>query len=232
MKVLSTVVVLLYTTVFALATQQQPRIVSTEGTAEVKRTPDKATIIIGVETSGKIATDVKTENDKKMRFVLASLKKATVADKDIQTSNFSLTPNYNWENGNKLFLGYTMQNTVVVTVRNLAILDAVLSACVAEGANTVHSVQFGITNPGFLRDSLRIEAAKDSQKKATALVQAVGARLGKPISLSEQSFSPGAPVMYQNYARYDKASDEGADPTVSIGEVLIKVTVQAQYEIE
>lgn len=208
------------------------RSVSVEGEAETFLIPDRASISIGVETEGKVAAQVKKDNDAKVRAILAALKKAGIEEKDVQTSNLSLEPVYNWRpEGQREFVKYTMRNTVYVLVRDLSKLDAVVGTSVEVGSNMLNNIDFSVSNAKAVRDSLRLAAAKDARTKAEALAGAVGARVGKPISINENSnYQPPVPV-YRAQGLM-KMADAESGPTVSAGQVQIRVTVSATFELE
>lgn len=210
---------------------QPPRSVNVEGAAERRIVPDKAIIELGVETEGKDATEVKADNDKRMRSILASLQRIGIPEADIQTSMLQLNPQYSWDpNGKREFLKYVMTNKVTVTLKNLAKVQDVISKSIEQGGNTLGDISFVASNSTAIQDSLRIEAAKNAKKKASDLATAVGAKVGKPLSITEQnSYQPPVP-MY----RAMKAMDSGAESTstVSAGEILIRVTVSASFELE
>lgn len=207
-----------------------PRLVSVEGEAEAKAQPDMAVIVVGVISEGKQASTVQTDNNERVRAVLAALTKAGIANKDVRTSTLSLEPMYNWlPEGRREFLKYQMRNTVTVTVRNLSSVSAVLGAVVDKGSNEIGGITFGLSNINDLRDSLRTAACTNAQSKARSMVQAVGAKLGKLHSLNESGgWNPPQP-MYRAMAMDAKMESE---PTVAAGEMVVRVVVNASFEIE
>lgn len=220
---------LLAATPLAAQTFDNRRLVSVQGEAETWVVPDKATITIGVETDGRDAVAVKNENDARIKRIIGDLQRRGVESRDIQTSALTLEPVYDWKpEGRREFIKFVMRNTVTVTVRNLDRLDAILTASVDGGSNIVNNVDFGTTRLTALRDSLRLEAARNARTKADALVGAVGGKLGRVVTIAEDAnYQP--PVMYRAMAM--KEADNGG-ATVNGGQVQVRSTVSASFEIE
>lgn len=207
----------------------QRRTVAVEGMATASMTPDRASITIGVETEGKVASNVKKDNDRAIRSIFEALAAAGVETKDIQTSNLTLEPVYNWRpEGQREFIKYVMRNTVHVTIRDLSKLDRVLDVAVTKGGNLVNSIDFEVSNAKAVRDSLRAAAAKDAKAKAQQLAEAVGAKVGKPISITEQAAPQPMPV----FRKAMMMADAESAPTVAAGQMEINVIVNATFELE
>ena len=156
MKSLLTLVVLMTTSLFASAQSYDPRrTVHVEGQAQAHVVPDRAVITLGVETEGPNAATVKADNDKSVRTMLSALKKIGVKDENISTTSLSLQPVYNYRpDGRREFVKYVMRNTVVVTIRDLSMFDAILSQGVISGGNVVDDIAFAVSNEKAIRDSL------------------------------------------------------------------------------
>src|ERR1700690_4019082 len=124
------------------------RTLSVTGTGTVNMTPDIAYINIGVHTEKPAATDAVTENNTQTQQVVDALKAAGVDVKDIQTTNFSIYPNtqFDPQTNQKIGTTYAVDNTVNVTVRKLDQLGALLDASVKAGANSVNSIQFDVAD--------------------------------------------------------------------------------------
>lgn len=207
------------------------RVVSVEGVAEAFVAPDRASVTLGVETEGKDAKLVKSDNDKRVRLLISSLTKLGIEMKDIQTSTLRLDPVYNYRpEGKREFIKFTMRNMVHITIRDLQKLDEVVSLSVESGGNVLDEVSFSVSNSKQLTDSLRIEAAKDAKRKAEQLAIAVGVRIGKPLSISESgNYQPPVP-MYK--ARGMMAMEADGAPTISTGTMMMRSTVNATFELE
>ncbi|MBD8064062.1 SIMPL domain-containing protein [Devosia sp. PTR5] len=208
--------------------------ITVQGEGEVTATPDTAIINSGVTTQADTARDALDANSKAMDELLAALKEAGIEKRDIQTSNFSVNPNYVYsdnrdENGYSLpprINGYQVSNTVTVRVRNLDDLGAILDKSVTVGANTINGISFSVADPSELLNDARREAVKDAREKAELYAEAAGVTLGDLESISESQNSSGAPP-YPMYARAEAA----AEVPVAAGEMSFSVTVNVEWDL-
>lgn len=222
---------------FAVTAVAQPpgmsdprRNISVEGEAEALVTPDRASLVIGVETEGMDVMTIKTENDKRVKAMFAALKSVGIADADMQTSDLQIQPQYDWKDGKRQFVKFVMRNAVHVTVRDLSKVEKAINASVSGGVNILEQVNFSSSTAKQTRDSLRIEAAKDGRNKAEALLAAVGAKLGK-VSTIEEHAGDGSPVpMYKANMRMAATEDSGT--SVAAGQLMIRVTLTMKFMIE
>ncbi|MDZ4745000.1 MAG: SIMPL domain-containing protein [bacterium] len=208
------------------------RMVTVEGEAEAFFAPDRASVELGVETEGKDAEDVKADNDKVMRKLIAELKKAGIDQLDIQTSMVALQPIYNWKpDGQREFVKFQMRNTLHVTVKDLAKLDAVMGVSIDVGGNILQNINFTLSTAKTVRDDLRVQAARDAKRKAEALAAAVGARAGKPLTIIANEYYPQPMMQREMMMSKNQMADEGG-PTVATGQLHMRVTVNATFELE
>ena len=215
------------------AQQYDPRrMVTVEGEAEAFVAPDKASVELGVETEGKDAEDVKSDNDKVMRKLIAELKKIGIDALDMQTSMVALQPIYNWKSdGQREFLKFQMRNTLYVTVKDLAKLDAVMGVSIDVGGNIMQNINFSLSTAKAVRDDLRVQAARDAKRKAEALATAVGSRAGKPLTIVANEYNP-QPMMMREMSMSKAADQDGGGPAVAAGQLRMRVTVNATFELE
>ena len=231
MKSIIAVVCFVIAATLAVAQVDTRRTVSVEGEAEVFLTPDRASVSIGVETEGKDVVTIKKDNDRRVRAIFDALKKIGIDQKDIMTSDLNIQPQYNWKSeGRRELVKYQMRNVVYITVRDLTKLEGVINASVAEGSNLLDNVSFSMADSKTVHDSLRIAAAKNAKIKDEALAGAVGARVSRVINISEQSgYQPPTP-MYK--AMRSMASEADMGTPVSAGQLSMRVTVNATFELE
>lgn len=208
------------------------RMVTVEGEAEAFVPPDRASVELGVETEGKDADDVKADNDKVMRQLIAELKKAGIDPLDMQTSMVALQPVYNWrQDGVREFVKFQMRNTLYVTVKDLVKLDKVMSVSIDVGGNVMQNINFTLSSAKAVRDDLRVQAARDAKRKAEALATAVGSRAGKPLTIIANEYNP-QPYMMRDMAMGKVANQQEGGPTVATGQLHMRVTVNATFELE
>ncbi|SEQ04537.1 hypothetical protein SAMN05428969_1689 [Devosia sp. YR412] len=210
--------------------------ITIEGHGEVLAAPDMAQINSGVTTQGATAREALDANSAAMAELIAELKASGIEARDIQTSGFSVNPNYVYSderdaNGYSLppkINGYQVANTVTVTVRALDTLGAILDKSVTIGANTVNGVTFSVADPSALYDEARKAAFADARTKAELYATAAGGTLEEINSISEsQSFNSPQPV-----AMYSMRAEAAADVPVEGGELAFAINVNVQWELE
>lgn len=210
--------------------------ISIEGRGEVRAAPDMATINSGVTTQAATAREALDANNTAMNELIETLKGAGIEPRDIQTSGFSVTPNYVYtdardENGYSLppkIDGYQVSNSVSIIVRELGELGSILDQSVTVGANTVNGISFSVADPTELLDEARRAAFEDARGRAELYADVAGATLGDLESISErQDFN--APQPYPMYARSEMAAS--ADVPVEAGEMTFSVTVNVAWEL-
>jgi hypothetical protein len=199
---------------------------------ETKVAPDMATITLGVMTEGKTAAEAMQANATRMSAVMASLKKAGIADKDIQTSNLNLNPQYRYqENQPPLLVGYQASNNVTIIVHDLKKLGAAVDATVNAGANQVHGISFGLEDPTTAENAAREAAVKALSAKADLYAKATGYKVSRLVSLSEGGgYASPPPMPMAMYAKREMAG-QAADTSISGGELKVRIDVSGLYEL-
>ncbi len=204
-------------------------VVSGQGTASAK--PDVALASIGVEITGANLAEAASQNTAKMNAVIEKLKSLGVADKDIQTVNYSVTPIQNQarsdSNTPPAITGYRVSNQVRVTIRKIDDVGKILDQAVAAGANRVYGVSFSVDDPSTFQQQARAAAIKDAQDKAAQLAKNAGLQLGPVLSISEGPTGP-RPLL----AAADAYGVGAAAVPVQTGEMQIMVSVQMRFAIK
>ena len=200
--------------------------ITVTGSATLDVAPDIATISLGVTTNGDTAAAAMAANNAVLAGVLARLRAAGIAERDLQTSNLSLNPNWvGYDSGSvPTIANYTASNILTVRVRALDSLGAVLDAAITDGANTLNGLTFGLAEPRPTEDAARAAAVADAIARARLFAEAAGTGLGPIVSISES----GAMVEPMPMFRTD--SFAGAVP-VAGGEVGISAAVTMVFEI-
>jgi uncharacterized protein YggE len=167
------------------------RLLTVSGQGEVKAVPDQAELSTGVATQGRDAASALSANARAMSAVLATLRRAGIPDKDIQTSNVAIAPQYADQKPGATrpprIIGYEVTNTVSVTVEGLDKLGPTIDALVASGANQIEGPNFSIADPKPLLAKAREEAVKDAMARAETYARAAGVTLGPITSIGEGS---------------------------------------------
>lgn len=210
---------------------KMPRIVSLTGHGEVRSTPDIAFVTSGVTTQGATAADALAANTKAMTDLFAALKAAGIEDKDIQTSNFSVQPRYDFSNGQApKLMGYDVSNNVTIKLKKVDMLGALLDKLVQSGSNQISGISFDVSKPEEAMDEARKLATEDATRKAKLYAQAMNIELGNVVQISEGSNSGPSPVPFVRGAAMMKA--DAAPVPVAAGEQTIAADVNIVWEIK
>lgn len=207
-----------------------PPSITVSGEGRVSAKPDMATLSSGVVTEAKTAGEALSANSKAMETLLASFKASGVEDRDLSTSGFSVQPKYDYQpnrTGDPRIIGYTVTNTLSVTIRDLSKLGAILDKAVTDGSNQINGLSFDIDKKAPLQDEARKEAFADAKRKADIYAAAAGVKLGKLRDLSEQGggFIPPRPMVMRNMAA------KADSVPVAEGEQDVQINVTATWEI-
>lgn len=163
---------------------------------EVTRVPDIAVISAGVITRSTTASGAIQENAQRMERVIAALKRAGVADRDIQTTSINLNPEYRYaENQPPQLVGYTASNQVTIRFRDIRSSGRILDALVAEGANQINGPTMTIEHREAALDEARANAVAIGRARADLYARALGKRVGRVISVSESGSHYPPPPM-------------------------------------
>jgi uncharacterized protein YggE len=212
------------------AEEKQPLVPSLTvvGSGKVSARPDMVQIQLGVVTEAPSATKALKDNNDAMTKLFATLEGRGTARKDVQTSNFSVTPKYKrGPHGEQLpeIVGYQVSNAVRVKVRKLDALGQVLDEVVQQGANQVHGVTFAVAEPTPLLDEARRKAVADAHRKAELYAKEAGVKVGRVLLIQEQTpHLPGPPLV-------GLARAEAAGVPIAEGELDFGATVTVTYAI-
>jgi uncharacterized protein YggE len=201
--------------------QESSREITVTGTGTASAQPDIAQVSIGVQVTSSTVAQATQKDQAQMASVIAKLKELGVAANDIQTSDYSIFPQRNFQNGSSgQVTGYQVSNTVQVTIRDLGSIGTILDQVTQAGANNVFGVTFSVENPAQLQSEAIDKAVADAQSRAEELAKASGVQLGEIVSISQS----GAPAPVPLAA----ASAQAAGGAVPIQPGTIKVNAQVQ----
>jgi hypothetical protein len=161
--------------------------ITVTGEGQVEAAPDMATMTLGVTTEARTAAAALSDNSTQLAQVLARLRAAGVAERDLQTTGLSLNPNWQApsEGGTPRITGYVASNMLTVRLRDLEAMGGVLDAAIGDGANTFNGLSFGLSDPAPAMAEARRLAVADAIARATLLTEAAGLTLGPVLSISE-----------------------------------------------
>jgi uncharacterized protein YggE len=203
--------------------------ISASGTAS--RVPDLAIISAGVVTRSSTATGAIADNAARMERVRAALKRAGIADRDIQTSSINLNPDYRYENNQPPVLtGYQASNTVSVKFRDIRNSGRILDALVAEGANQINGPSLTIDKPQAAYDEARVKAIAAGRARAELYARALGMRVTRLLSVSEGGGYARPPMPMAE--RGDMVMAAAAKTQIEPGSQDLEVTLAMSFELQ
>jgi uncharacterized protein YggE len=218
----------------ALADDKEPpkRTITMSGKGTIRSTPDKVTVSAGVESQAPTAKDVLAKNTAAMTRVVDALKSAGIDPKDIQTTDFSVNPQYEDRDDDKKpprIVGYSVDNMVYVTMHDTSRIGAVLDQLVQAGSNSIGGVYFSVDKPEELEKEARKLAIADAIAKAKLYAEATGAELGPVQTISEQ----GGYVPYYPASPSPKMESAAAGPVpIEAGTQNTNIEVQVTWELK
>ena len=220
--------------VMALKNNNQDRF-SVVGSGTVYAKADIANIQVGLKTgTKKTAAEATTESTNKMNQITTEITKLGVEDKDIKTSNYTLSPVYNWTNakGQEL-VGYEVTQTLTLKIRDLSKIGDIIAKTTEQGANQVGNISFTIDDEYALKNQARELAITKAKEKATLIANQSGMKLGAVKSVVENTEPVISPIMYTNAKlELSSAADQVSTPNIQSGQNEIKVDVTLVYEVK
>lgn len=210
---------------------------SVSGSGTVYAKADIANIQVGLRTgTKKTAADATVDSTKKMNDIITELKNLGIEEKDIKTSNYNLSPVYNYTNdrGQEL-VGYEVTQNVNLKIRDLSKIGDVIAKTTEKGANQIGNISFTIDDEYELKNQARELAIEKAKEKAMLIAEQSGMKLGEIKSVYENS-NDAEMVMYNSYSNakveMDVAGAGIASPTIQSGQNEIKVEVSLTYEVK
>ena len=197
---------------------------------EVKRVPDLASISAGVVTQAADARSALAENSTRMQRVVAALRRAGVAERDLSTAQISLSPQYRYaDNQPPVITGYQASNSVSIRFRDISTSGTILDTLVAQGANQINGPSLSIDKPEAALDEARLSAMTAARARAELYARAAGLSVRRIVAISESADEQvrPMPMMMQR----GMAMDAAAKTEVLPGEQAIGVTVSVTFEL-
>jgi len=221
----------------AAAYAQQPAVTQTttatrldlEVSGEVTRVPDVAIISAGVVSRSPTASGALQDSADRMGRVLSALKRAGVADRDLQTSNISLNPEYRYpQNAEQQLIGYTASNTLTVRFRDIRTSGKILDALVSQGANQINGPNLVVDNPQAALDEARAQAVANGRERADLYAHSLGMHVIRLVSVAEQGGNEVIAPMAQGMIT---VSGSRMQTKIESGEQKLQVTLAMTFEL-
>ena len=212
------------------------RTITVSGEGKIKTKPDTASISAGVVTESATAREALDKNNEQMQEVMTGMRSAGIAEDDLQTSQFSVSPKYsrpprrpNMPNEDPKIIGYRVSNTVTGIIRDLKNVGPILDKVITLGANSVSGPSFFINKPGPLLDNARKQAVADALRKADLLAQAAEVQLGAIQTIREGGGYAPQPRMMNRAMAMDM---EAKSVPIAAGTQEIRASVNMVIAIE
>ena len=206
--------------------------ITVTGEGKATAAPDMAIVSLGVTSRASTVAAARDQAATALEAILPSTKGNGVADQDLQTQNFSIQPEYNYNDGSPTLIGYTVTNTVSVKIRAIDDTSKIVDDAVTAGGNDtrIDSISFTIDDPKQLQEQARQQAVEDARNKAETLASAGGVDLGEALSISEGvTFQP--PIYYNESFRGAPAAADVATP-IETGQLDVIINVTVRWAIQ
>jgi hypothetical protein len=212
----------------AEGTTDTAKTLSVSGTGTISAKADEATIVLGVFTEEKTAAAAIDGNAQIMDAVIEAVKALGFTNDDMQTTSYSVYPNYSWDA--KQVISYQVTNMVQVKVKDLSKVGTVIDAAAAAGANRMDGVSFGLSDAVI--SAMKIQAYEaaiaDVKTRVSVITENLGIAVSSVQSVSESYSSP--PVPYRS-ASYDMAAGVKASTPIISGSLSVSVSINVVYII-
>jgi uncharacterized protein YggE len=207
--------------------------ISVTGVGEVIVVPDTASIQIGVQVFSEELADAQRMSNEQIQSIIDTLTAAGVEERDIQTSNYSVSIRQQYDNQGiaTAVLGYDIYNTLSVTVRDVDQLGEILDQAVSSGANQIYGIYFYTQDLTEATAMAREEAVKDAQTRAEQLAAAAGIEVGRVLNISEGFSQAPMPVDFGRGMAADEAQMAGSAVPIQTGSQSVTIMVTVTYEV-
>lgn len=202
-----------------------------QGEGKVTAKPDLVRISLGVQTDALTVKQAQKTNTERMNAIVTALKTLGVADKDIQTANYSIYPRIDWKDNRQNIIGYTVTQNLDLKVRDLDKVGDVLSKVGELGANQVGGLNFTVDDPKALQDEARDKAIDDAKKKADVLASKLGLTVVKVVTFSESGYNPPTPYPMMKAESAMGMGGGVPSPSIEAGSLDITQSVSVTFEV-
>ena len=206
--------------------------ITVSGSGTASGAPDTAYLDLGVQMTDPELGSAFNQVAATIAKVTKALTDLGIKPEDIRTTGLNVYPQdvYDQQTGATTSRTYQVANSVTVTIRDTAQIEAIISAAVEAGANTINSLNFGIADQTALEAQAREAAVRNARARAESLASALGVSVGEPVTVVELGSNIGQPLpMYRMAA--DSAVAQGGSMPISQGQLDVTVNVQISYAL-
>lgn len=222
--------------------QTEAPTIKVTGEAEVRVVPDEVLVTLGVETSGLDLEAVRRDNDALTKKVIAVAQAQGVKTEHIQTEYLNAEPRFRDSYERREFLGYVVRRSLVITLKDIAKFEDLLTGELAAGVNYIHGIEFRTTELRKQRDAARALAVKAAKEKAAAMAGELGQKIGEPRTITEEQSSYWSwysswwgsrwgGAMTQNVVQNAAGSAPAGYETVAPGQIAVTARVSVTFDL-
>ncbi|MVO98086.1 SIMPL domain-containing protein [Paenibacillus lutrae] len=202
-------------------------LIEVNGQGILTAVPDRALIVLGAITEGTVLAQVQQENVAVMTRIINALKGLGIPGEHIQTEDFRIDMQYDFEDGKQTFRGYKVTHLLQVTTDRVGQTGTIVDTAVASGANTVNSIRFAAAKPEIYENKALSAALVNAQHKAATIARTLGVSLPPVPGEVEEITLAGGPVPYKAVAFTQSAS---AVTPIEPGEITFSAAVRVKYK--
>lgn len=210
-------------------TTQKSDTFNVTGEGKVSVPPDVALVNVGVQSQSQTVKAAQEQLNSNINKVSSALKQLGIDQRDIQTTNYSINPNYDFRGGSQRITGYTASSNLSIKVRQIDKASAILDAATESGANQIGGITFDVDDRTKAENQAREKAVADAKRKAEAAAKIAGFKLGRIINYQESFGGQIGPPIIRPLAQ--GAAEEKISTQLEPGSNEIKVTVTLSYQI-
>jgi len=215
----------------AQVTPVQPPIpqISVNARGEVQVAPDRARVMVGIETRAKTAAAAASENNTKQTAILAAIKALGIPAGQITTLNFNVSPIQRYDDKERRVVidGYQVSNIVQVVTDKLEQTGPIIDASLAAGANRVAGLDFMLKDPSKARDAALAQAVEAARRQAEVAAKAAGGSLGELLELNVNEYE--RPMPREVMAMSAKMDAAAAPTPISEGTTTVSIGVNTRW---
>lgn len=200
------------------------------GEGSVIAKPDIATLNVGISAQGATVKAVQDQINATINKVAEAIKKLGVEQKDIQTTNYNINPNYDFQGNIQRITGYSASTNLTIKVRNIDLVNQVIDQATGSGANQVGGISFDVDDKTKLENEARQKAVAAAKTKAESAAKIAGFKLGRMVNYSENFEGEPRPIPLRISAGAPDV--EKLETAVEPGSSEIRVIVTLSYEIQ
>lgn len=217
-----------YPLTIAITTTTKTTELAVVGEGKIEIVPDVATVDAGITVNNlPTAEEAQNEISKVNNEIINAMKKLGIAKTDIKTSNYSVNPNYSYQNDKNRIDGYNGNASVTIKVKSMQLVPKVIEAATNAGANQINGTRFSVETPEKYRELVREKAIKNAKEQAEKLARNLGIHLGKIVNIIEST--PDAPRLYDMKA-LSAAGGGASAPDIEQGTQIITSVVTLYFE--